>query len=217
MGVDYLIRNCDQRNPATRGVLEDVSDAVNRADAIVRDLLNLSRPGSVALQPEDLHEVIDSVLSLVRHEITRNNVTVTREFSSQDTTLLCDRAKITQVLVNLCTNACHAMETGGTLTVRTRTRAIDPEDFKRAAGSRQAIQFQPGDTVIEIEIDDTGPGIPEENLGKLFVPFFTTKPTGLGTGLGLTTARKIVESHGGAIRLQNRPDRGLRVTLHFKT
>ncbi len=217
MGVDYLTRNCDQRNPATRGVLEDVSDAVNRADAIVRDLLNLSRPGSVALQPEDLHEVIDSVLSLVRHEITRNNVTVTREFSSQDTTLLCDRAKITQVLVNLCTNACHATETCGTLTVRTRTRAIDPEDFKRAAGSRQAIQFQPGDTVIEIEIDDTGPGIPEENLGKLFVPFFTTKPTGLGTGLGLTTARKIVESHGGAIRLQNRPDRGLRVTLHFKT
>ena len=216
MGLDYLTRSCDAENPATRGVLEDMTDAITRADAIVRDLLNLARPGSLALQTEDPHAVIEGVLSLVRHEITQRKVAVVREYSGRDAVVQFDRAKITQVLVNLCTNACHAMENGGTLTIRTRQRAIDPDDFKRGAGSRQGIRFQPGDTVFELELDDTGPGIPEDQLDKLFVPFFTTKPTGKGTGLGLTMARKIIESHGGAIRLHNRPEGGVRVTLHFK-
>lgn len=216
MGLDYLTRQCSEGDPATRGVLEDMTDAVRRSDAIVRDLLNLSKPGALALQPENPHELIEGVLALVRHEITQRKVTVVREFCVGETGVVFDRAKITQVLVNLCTNACHAMNDGGTLTIRTRERAIAPDEFQRVAGSRQGMLFHPGDSVFELEIDDTGPGIPDQHLDKLFVPFFTTKPAGTGTGLGLTVARKIMESHGGTIRLRNRREGGLRATLHFK-
>ena len=216
MGLDYLTRQCGEGDAATRGVLEDMTDAVRRSDAIVRDLLNLSKPGALALQSENPHAVIEGVLALVRHEITQRRVAVVREFCKGETGVVFDRAKITQVLVNLCTNACHAMNEGGILTIRTRERAIAPDEFQRAAGSRQGILFHPGDSVFEVEIDDTGPGISDQHLDKLFVPFFTTKPAGTGTGLGLTVARNIIESHGGAIRLRNRPEGGLRVTLHFK-
>ena len=216
MGLDYLTRQCSEGDAATRGVLEDMTDAVRRSDAIVRDLLNLSKPGALALQPENPHAVIEGVLALVRHEITQRRVAVVREFCDREAGVLFDRAKITQVLVNLCTNACHAMNDGGILTIRTRERAIAPDEFQRGAGSRQGILFHPGESVFEVEIDDTGPGISDQHLDKLFVPFFTTKPAGTGTGLGLTVARNIIESHGGSIRLRNRPEGGLRVTLHFK-
>ena len=216
MGLDYLTREHGQKNPATRGVLEDMADAVKRADAIVRELLDLSKPTVGKFAPENPNEVIDAALGMTRLEFDRCGVGVVRDFCTERVAVQMDRAKISQVMVNVFTNACHAMRSGGTLTVRTRTRTIGTEEMRREAGSRRSLRFHPGDLVLELDVEDTGPGVESEDTSILFAPFFTTKPAGEGTGLGLTVARNIVDAHGGTIKLRNRAEGGLRVTMQFK-
>jgi signal transduction histidine kinase len=108
-----------------------------------------------------------------------------------------DKNKIEQVLVNVFMNAIQVMPQGGTLAVQT---SVTPSD-------------DGGSGALTVEIDDTGPGIPDAHLTKIFEPFFTTKPSSQGTGLGLCVARQIVHLHGGTIALGNRAEGGARVTL----
>src|SRR6266446_2046274 len=127
-----------------------------------------------------------------------------------------DKNKIKQVLVNMLTNAIHALPQGGTLTVRTYAKQLGTGEIDRDAGSRLANRLRSGEMVAVTEILDNGPGISEEMLAKIFDPFFTTKPTGKGTGLGLTVTKKIVELHDGTIDIRNRREGGMIVTLLFK-
>ena len=106
------------------------------------------------------------------------------------------------VLVNLFTNAAHAMSDGGTLTVRSSLQA--------ATDASIALDPQ-----IILEVEDTGPGIPQEQLPNIFEPFHTTKPPGQGTGLGLAIVHRIIQIHGGSVTLGNRPEGGARATLTF--
>jgi two-component system, NtrC family, sensor kinase len=124
-----------------------------------------------------------------------------------------DRGKMEQVFINLFLNALHAMPQGGTLTVTTRAVPWSEDLASRETGFRP---FKTGDTLAVAEVQDTGSGIPEHLLPKIFDPFVTTKPTGQGTGLGLAVVKKIVDLHGGAIDLRNAPPAGVRVTLILK-
>jgi signal transduction histidine kinase len=105
---------------------------------------------------------------------------VQKAFAEQLPNVGVDKRQIQQVLVNLLVNAAHAMPEGGTLTVRTYMKQLT--ETTHAEGSRKAMHFWVGDKAVVIEVEDTGPGIPEENLTKIYDPFFTTKPTGVGTG-----------------------------------
>ena len=129
-------------------------------------------------------------------------MTVVREFDMTLPSLLLDRTRIEHAFVNLFLNATKAMPPGGTLTVRTFASTPFGGDSDAPAG-------------VMVEVDDTGHGIMPENAGKLFEPFFTTKPPGQGTGLGLAIVRRIMEIHGGSIRLSNRKEGGARATLQF--
>jgi signal transduction histidine kinase len=120
---------------------------------------------------------------------------IVRQFDPNLPALRLDAGKITQVFVNLFTNALHAMDARGTVTVRTFVE-------------------NHGGTVV-VEIDDTGPGIPEEKLTQVFEPFFTTKPSGKGTGLGLSVVKSILDMHGAVITLHNRPEGGLKARVAF--
>jgi signal transduction histidine kinase len=125
-----------------------------------------------------------------------------------------DRDKIKQVLLNVFVNAAHAMAHGGTLTVTTRCHQLVADE--QPNGQRSGTPFRAGDLVFIIEITDTGTGIPAEQLSRVFDPYFTTKPTGKGTGLGLTVTKAIVDLHGGRISITNRPEGGVAVTLAFR-
>jgi signal transduction histidine kinase len=83
-------------------------------------------------------------------------------------------------------------------------------------GDSRSESFRVGDNLVTAEVDDTGPGVPEDRLGKIFDPFFTTKPTGKGTGLGLTVTKSIIDLHGGTIDIRNRAGGGARVTIMLK-
>jgi len=114
--------------------------------------------------------------------------------------------------VNLMINAIDVMPSGGTLTIRTsRRRMTEGPDV----GIRRTDQFRIGQSVIVVEIEDTGTGLAESTRARLFDPFFTTKPTGKGTGLGLAMSKTIIALHGGTIQIANRETGGARATVVF--
>ena len=218
MGVDFFLnlRQPPETAELAATVLEDMQSAIVRADTIIMGMLDFSAPGELRLQPVDVNQLVGRALALVRHELTSNGNEVQRTATPGSAFALLDAQKIDQVLVNLLTNAFHAMPGGGKLSIRTGVRTIAVDETSHDAGSREGARFRTGEDVVEIQIDDSGTGIPLDKLDKIFDPFFTTKETGKGTGLGLTVARKIVELHGGTLSIINRPEGGVRSTLLFK-
>jgi signal transduction histidine kinase len=126
-----------------------------------------------------------------------------------------DRHKIEQVFVNLFMNAIQAMPEGGMLTVKTATKQLTELGSDVDRGKTDG--FRIGETLVVVEVEDTGTGIPDKELARVFDPFFTTKRTSQGTGLGLSVTRKIIELHRGMIDISNRQEGGVRVALMFKT
>lgn len=212
MGLEYLRSQPAAEDANVPLVLKEMSDAVGRADAVIRGLLDFSVPSRLEMTPESLNSVIERSLVLVRGEL--KGVHIIRELQPDLPPIQMDRAKIEQVLINIFTNAAHAMPGGGTLRVHTCARQLTGVG-ENVADSRSEM-FHAGDTVVVMESEDTGCGIPEDKLAKIFDPFFTTKPTGKGTGLGLTVTRSIIDLHRGTIAIANRPEGGAKVTIMFQ-
>jgi signal transduction histidine kinase len=216
MGIDYMTKNLVSPDVNIGLILQDMSEALKRADSIIMGLLDFSVPRAMDLQPENVTELIDQTLNFVRHEMNSCAINLVREMQENLPPVLLDRNKIKQVFVNVLTNAIHAMPEGGTLTIRTSTRKVEKNEIDTDLGSRQADGFRLGQPLVIAEVLDTGQGIPLDKLTHIFDPFFTTKPTGKGTGLGLTVTKKIMELHGGKIDVRNRPEGGVIVTIKFK-
>jgi signal transduction histidine kinase len=197
LGVDYLTNTmkADTGRDAVE-TIQEMADAVQRADTVIKGLLNFSRSEKLALVPMDLNSVIEESLVLVRHEFTKHNISLEKNLAGGLPPVGLDQGKVKQVFINMFMNAIQAMGSDGSLSVKT--------------------SVHPADKRVMVKIEDTGSGIPEDKLDKLFEPFFTTKPVGSGTGLGLSVSKNIIELHGGTIRIENRTDaRGVAVTITF--
>jgi signal transduction histidine kinase len=213
MGVDYLARNFTGGNGNTKLVLDDMREAVTRANTIVRELLQLSAATEFEPRQEDLNALVERALWLIHSEVVASQITVVRRLAPDLPPVKLDRSRMEQVLINLFINALQAMSQGGILTVTTRFCRFG-DDLN--LGAPTFPQFKPSDPLAIIEVQDTGKGIPEAVLPRIFDPFFTTKPTGVGTGLGLSVARKIMDLHGGAIHIRNASPGGVVATLLLK-
>ena len=214
MSLDYLSQRLPDRDPVLDGVLNEMRNATRRANAIIRGLLDFSRSDDLERTAQDLNALVNNALALVKHTLSPHQVELQTQLAPGLPPLALDGMKIEQVLVNLFTNALHAMPKGGTLTVRTQAERLT--ETHRDLGSREAGHFYAGDTVVRVEIEDTGGGIPPDILRKVFDPFFTTKATGKGTGLGLAIVKRIIDLHSGEIEINNRPEGGVRCRLMFK-
>jgi len=203
MGVDYLMTSVPRDNPDVVASLNEMRSAIARADSVVRGLLNYSLPTRLQPTPADLNSVIEQSLSLVKHELLRRHITLTKELADRLPPVRIDPAKMEQAFVNLMLNAAHATPRNGTLTVKTYAHP-------------HAENSSNGHGHVVAEIQDTGTGIPPHQLHRLFEPFYTTKPRGQGNGLGLTVTKTIVELHGGTIDIANRAEGGVRVTIKLK-
>ncbi len=212
MGVEFLASQDFATDPAVLATLADMADGVRRADAVIRGLLDFSAPKRLEVRPEDLNAIIDRALTLVRGEM--KGIEVVRETQPSLPRLNVDSGKIGQVFINLLTNAIHAMPGGGTLTVRTYSKQLT--GIGANIGHSRGDWFRVGEAIVVAEIDDTGAGIPEDHLSKIFEPFVTTKPTGKGSGLGLSVVKTIVGLHHGTIDIRNLPDGGARATVMFQ-
>lgn len=198
-GAEYLQQALPRGDSETLAVLEDMLDAVRRADAVIKGLLDFSAPAEAEMIEDHLPEVVEESLQLVRHLAVKNKVSVVKTFSQDLKPVVIDRNRMQQVFVNVLSNAIHAMKDGGELTI-----SAQPEPERK------------GGRGVRVEILDTGTGIPVEILDKVFDPFVTTRRGKGGTGLGLSVVRGIMDLHQGEIRIENREDcRGAKVTLRF--
>lgn len=212
MGLHYLRNRTAPADSELALTIGDMRDAVERANLIIRELLALSSTNAFEARPEDLNEVIRRALHLTNNELVAAHVNVEQEFSPDLDPVLIDSTHIEQVFLNLFINAIQAMPKGGVLTVRTRPLQLD-EALVRQPAFRN---FRPGDRLAVAEVQDTGDGIPETNINRVFDPFFSTKPVGAGTGLGLFVVRRILDMHRGVIVIQNVPAGGVIATVALR-
>jgi len=204
--IDYLADAIQTPDENALTALRDAREAVTRADSVIRGLLDFSTATELSPTIQDVNEVLRRSLQLVRHALTKAHVFAVEELAEGLPQAMLDRNKIEQVLVNLMINAVDAMPSGGTLILRTRKARLTETD--QDVGVRKTDRFQVGQSVIIVEIEDTGTGIDEVSRNRLFDPFFTTKPPGKGTGLGLAVCKSIVALHGGTIRVANKEGGG---------
>jgi len=169
-----------------------------RLNAIVTEFLRYSRPPDLNLKECDLRELVDDTVALIRHDGHLREVqAVTVHHGEHVPMIQVDPDKMKQVFWNLATNALQAMPAGGRVTISTARRRV-------TSGKRS------GD-IVEVAVQDTGVGIKKEDLNKIFFPFFTTKQN--GSGLGLATAQRIVDQHGGWIRVDSEEGKGARFAV----
>ena len=178
--AEYLTRKLEAQGADGSDVekVRRIGASAQRILRFSRDLVQYARPSGKDMEPVDLAAVVRSSVSICEHLIERGGIQLAIEIDPELPVIQAVGGQLEQVLTNLITNAAHAVEAGGKVTVR--ARAVSPAQ-------------------VLLEVADSGPGIREDDHEKIFEPFFTTKPDGKGTGLGLPIVRNIVEQHRGQI------------------
>ncbi len=191
-------------------LIAQINDQTDRARNIVRTLLEFSRDKEFKKQPLPLNELLKETILFIKGQMT-GNVSVRIEVPS-DLTILADKQRIQQVLLNLMKNAVEAVEGRGAVTVTAAKhsaldKAVDDENSIYNYLKYRGKCTLEEDT-MDIQIHDTGPGIPPELLSKIFDPFFTTKDVGKGSGLGLFIVHEIIDEHDGCIGVDSAAGKG---------
>lgn len=197
MQMDLLAEDfADAESPRERRALQKiamVSKQCTRLENLLRDFLHFARLQQLELRASNLNELMERVLEFFEAQARETGIEITRYFDPDLPSVLLHPETLEAALVNLVKNALEAMPNGGQLMVRTRV----------VRGG------------IALDMIDTGCGMDEKTLFKMFDPFYSTKAN--GTGLGLPTARKIIEAHGGRIDVQSAPGLGTKFTIEFPT
>jgi two-component system NtrC family sensor kinase len=194
LGSSAVLLRKTQADAATYAKLTNIINAANRAGKIVRDLLDFSRRREPKHEAVVLNDLVRRALDIVQARLASGAVQVRTTLDPHLPLVTGDADQLTQVFVNLFTNAVDAMAGGGTLTVETSTLGADG---------------------VSVRVTDTGTGMDAGQIARIFEPFFTTKAEGKGTGLGLSVSLGIISKHGGNIEVDSEPGRGtsMRVRL----
>ena len=190
LGASHTLDDIQNNKPFRRALkaLEEnnqvTATASHRITKLVMGLKNFARLDEAEFQKSDIHEGINSTLTLVQHEL-KNRISVNKQYGDIPQ-IHCYPNQLNQVFMNLFVNAARAIEDQGMIQIKTSADKTD----------------------VYIEIADTGRGIPSENLNRIFEPGFTTKGSGVGTGLGLSISYNIIQKHGGKIEVESELGRG---------
>jgi signal transduction histidine kinase len=174
-------------------IIDKIVKQTFRASEIVNNLLNFSRTAAAEFSEVDLNNVVEETLSLVSHPFKTARINVIKALQNDLPPVRGSVNRLQQVFLNLFMNARDAMPSGGMLEVRTAAQN----------GS------------VEVEVTDTGAGIPRDVQNRIFDPFFTTKASGRGTGLGLSVSYGIIKEHAGKIEVRSTPGKGTSFRLEF--
>jgi signal transduction histidine kinase/ActR/RegA family two-component response regulator/HAMP domain-containing protein len=205
--AELAIYDIAPSNPMARN-LKEIRTASLRAKEVIGQLLSFSRKTEVQMAPVAITPAIEESLSLMRASIPKN-IAIEQNLSDDCGAIVADRTQIHQVIINLCTNAAHAMEdTGGTVQVEAHRIQVMNKD------AAPHPELKPG-AYLQVTVSDTGSGIPPDIKRRIFDPYFTTKDVGKGSGMGLSVVHGIVKSHGGTISIESEPGRGSKFTILF--
>lgn len=188
MAVRQLKEAFSEDSPWSKHI-EVIIRNTERINFLITELLNCARPPELNIRPSNMHEVIETVLDSIRSSLSTQRIKVIKKFDSKLSIINVDREQINRVFLNVIINSVEAMPEGGTMTIST---SIENDLFI-------------------IKIQDTGEGIREEDIIKIFDPFFSNKSTGVGLGLSITYG--IVVSHGGRIGVESIWKRGTVFTI----
>ncbi len=175
---------------------EIISSEVDRLERLLKNTLIYSKSGALETEESQLNKLIEETLYLFKSGLYEKNINLVTNLQTELPLLNLDQQKIKQVLINLFYNSLESLSLVGLLKVETLQE-----------------EYAQKQKMITVRVEDTGGGIPKEIFENIFNPFFTTKHT--GTGLGLSICRKIIESHGGTIRVENQLGKGITVYLHL--
>ena len=174
-----------------RKVLEMALSETQRLSELLRKMLSFSKPDQEEKQAVDINTVIDEILLLHEKQLRENDIKITTSFAAKLPPIMASKNQMRQVFLNLVANARDAMPDGGTLSIKTDS---DKDD-------------------VRIELSDTGIGIKEEHLKRIFDSFFTTKDSVKGVGLGLSVCYGFIKEHGGDIQVRSKLGAGTTFTI----
>jgi len=204
--IELAIDDVPEWYPA-RMNLEEVRTASLRAKDVVRQLLSFARETKLEKKPTNIIPIIKESLKLLRSSIP-TSIEIRQHIPDSVEVILADPTQINQVLINLCTNADHAMPTGGILNVTLKNAALEEVATAKHFG------LNPG-RYVNLTVSDTGHGISPEEIDRIFDPYFTTKDVGKGTGMGLAVVHGILKEHNGTINVKSEIGEGTTFSIFF--
>jgi len=201
LGYLELLKDGSLSKEESRDFLKRMESEISRINQIIRQLLDFSRPASGEMEQTGIHDLIMETVNMLKPQPMMARIKIRPVLQASRDTVWADPNQLKQVFLNIIMNAADAMtgedapddETAGTLTIKT----IDAEDS------------------IDLRFEDTGSGIAQQELARIFDPFYTTKDTGTGTGLGLSVCYRIIEGMGGSIRAESTQDEGTTIIIEL--
>jgi len=171
---------------------DSILEATKQVSEIITRVLDFFRHKPPERRIEDINDIINDLLIFAEYYLSKSKrIEVRRDLCPDLPAVLVDRGQLQEVFFNIIMNACHAMEKGGTLAIRTETAQLGQET-----------------PAVSVSFADTGCGIPKDRLDSIFKPFVTTRRRGEGTGLGLAICQRVVRDHGGKIQVESEVGRG---------
>jgi len=196
-GVEYL-KSSVASDETLHDVIERIKKSAFRADNIIKGLLSFTRQMPLQSEEVDINSIIEETLSFVSYQINSKHIRVVKQFGHDIPNITADINQIKQVFVNILLNSLESMQDGGTITLSTGKTVMDKHQM-----------------YIQTIIADTGCGIPEGKLEKIFDPFYTTKDASSNAGLGLSVTKGIIDKHHGLIRIESTENAGTRVIIEL--
>ena len=189
-----LILRDEELSPSVKEMVERIELEVQRLSLFTKGLLSFARKEDGPVGEADLNHVLQEVMYFLKYEALKRSIKIVEDFDFRLPPIAADANRLKQIFINLVMNAFQAMEGGGSLLLRTSS---SEERF------------------ASVQVADTGSGIPQKTLSRIFEPFYTTKKTAKGTGLGLFITKKIVESFSGTISVESSEGEGTCFTITF--
>ncbi len=188
--------------------VEQINHAATRGKDLVQQILTFSRQVNVEKKPLELHLVIKEVMNLIRASFP-SNIEIRQDLDEDCGTVLADATQMHQIIMNICTNAYHAMiSKGGRLDVKLAAVALEARKMKAGSKVKSGIY-------IRLTISDSGHGMDKQTMDRIFEPFFTKKEVGAGSGLGLSVVHGIVSNHNGFVEVESEPGKGSKFMIYL--
>jgi two-component system NtrC family sensor kinase len=209
LGYLDLLKGNDLKRQERGDIISRIEKEIDRINRTIRNLLDFSRPSKGEVKAVSVHQTIVDMLDILKPQPMMADINVVLDQQAAQDTVLADPDKLKQVFLNIVMNAIDAMEANQpkdeshnkVLAIRT-SMVSETQPDRRENGNR-----------VQIEFTDNGPGIPAEDINKIFDPFYTTKEPGKGTGLGLSVSLRIVEETGGDIKAKSERGEGTTLTV----